>query len=295
MFTDDETSQTNQDVEKSHEDAYYELARRNLEAAKLLYANKFYPQAVFYLEQSVEITAKLVGLLYQLINLEDMKHEIGHMPVKVYSKLFGFLRDQSGQILEAMAAIYSAERQSIVANYANLENDECKAIIDSVDEYIKDPTHEISEQKLEKIIGALAKIENELNMMPENMGAENAKKLKQTCFTLFESFSKSGLSTIPFEYSENVLKQFELLAPEEFGRIFSKSMKLGVFNTQLLCLSIILGPHAISSRYGDEKTQNTPLDVYNLNHYIVKHFDQLAAMTNGILDKIISYFGNSPE
>lgn len=45
-----------------------EISKKDLEAAKCLYENKFYSQAIFYLQQSVEKAAKSFGLLTGMID-----------------------------------------------------------------------------------------------------------------------------------------------------------------------------------------------------------------------------------
>ncbi|MEM2528848.1 MAG: HEPN domain-containing protein [Thermoproteota archaeon] len=45
---------------------YFEIAKKDLRAAKLLYDQGFYPQAIFYLEQAVEKAVKAVILMYNI-------------------------------------------------------------------------------------------------------------------------------------------------------------------------------------------------------------------------------------
>lgn len=63
-------------------------AKLDLEASKLLYSNKIYPQAVFHLQQSVEKTVKSIYILTSDVDEKILINEIGHASIKVYKKIF---------------------------------------------------------------------------------------------------------------------------------------------------------------------------------------------------------------
>lgn len=53
---------------------YLIIAKKDLEAAELLYKNKFYPQALFYLQQSIEKTA--IAVLWHYGIYDDLRQQI---------------------------------------------------------------------------------------------------------------------------------------------------------------------------------------------------------------------------
>jgi HEPN domain-containing protein len=55
-----------------------EISKEDFEASKLLYENCFYPQSLFYFQQSIEKLIKYLGLKCELIKEHDLKRKIGH-------------------------------------------------------------------------------------------------------------------------------------------------------------------------------------------------------------------------
>lgn len=62
------------------------IAQQDLKAARCLDENNFYPQAVFYLEQSVEKGLKSFAIFAGIITEQETRHSISHQTMKIYSK-----------------------------------------------------------------------------------------------------------------------------------------------------------------------------------------------------------------
>lgn len=84
-----------------------EISKRDLEAANCLYQNKFYPQAVFYLQQSVEKAAKSFGLLAKMIDESELKGSIGHNPLKIHKKIMDQQRQKIEEIKKGLKPFQS--------------------------------------------------------------------------------------------------------------------------------------------------------------------------------------------
>ncbi len=56
-----------------------EIAKKDLEAAKCLYEKELYPQAIFYLQQSVEKAAKSFAIMTNMIKEDEVK-AVWHYP-----------------------------------------------------------------------------------------------------------------------------------------------------------------------------------------------------------------------
>jgi hypothetical protein len=69
--------------------AFLEVAKRDPEAARCLSSRKLYPQAVFFLQQSVEKATKSFGLWAKVVTEGEVKDAVGHDAWKVFSKIFG--------------------------------------------------------------------------------------------------------------------------------------------------------------------------------------------------------------
>ena len=61
------------------------IAEKDMKASKLLYNHEFYPQSVFYLQQSSEKSIKVLGLLAGEITENDVR-SIGHKGMKILEK-----------------------------------------------------------------------------------------------------------------------------------------------------------------------------------------------------------------
>jgi len=69
-------------IEKESVHLAYEYAKvsdKDIESASLLYSNRLYPQACYFLQQSVEKTAKSYGLLMGSIKAEELIKDVGHL------------------------------------------------------------------------------------------------------------------------------------------------------------------------------------------------------------------------
>lgn len=74
--------------------SFAKISKADIRASKFLYNNKLYPQAIFYLQQSVEKSVKAVGLMLRLVRAskEDLSREVGH------AAIFGILIRRNDRI-----------------------------------------------------------------------------------------------------------------------------------------------------------------------------------------------------
>jgi len=90
--------------------SFARIGNGDLRASKLLYGRRLYPQAVFYLQQSVEKSVKAVGLLLSLVKPDsgDLVREVGHATV------FGILvrrRERLAQLRKNLGILAASEHQ----------------------------------------------------------------------------------------------------------------------------------------------------------------------------------------
>ncbi len=88
--------------------AFAEIAKKDLQASRVLYLNRLYPQAVFELQQSVEKSVKAVGLLMNLVGptKEGLTHESGH--ATALAVLLG-RRDRLARLMKNLGALAASE------------------------------------------------------------------------------------------------------------------------------------------------------------------------------------------
>jgi len=82
----------------------FEIARNDLEASKCLFERELYPQAVFYLQQSIEKATKSFGLLNDVIKEDELKH-VSHNPLKVYKKSIEKQKKKIERIMDAIEKV----------------------------------------------------------------------------------------------------------------------------------------------------------------------------------------------
>ncbi len=88
--------------------AFAEIAKKDLQASRVLYLNRLYPQAVFELQQSVEKSVKAAGLLMNLLRPpgEGLTHESGRPAV--LTVLLG-RRDRLARLMKNLGALAASE------------------------------------------------------------------------------------------------------------------------------------------------------------------------------------------
>jgi HEPN domain-containing protein len=64
------------------------IAHKDLEASRILFREKLYSQAVFFLQQSVEKAAKAMGLREGLVSKKQLKQKIGHKAWMVFIEYY---------------------------------------------------------------------------------------------------------------------------------------------------------------------------------------------------------------
>ena len=90
----------------------FEIAKKDLEAAKCLFERELYPQAVFYLQQSVEKATKSFGNLSE----DEAKEDIRHKSIKVYKKLLAEERKRLENLEKAIEKFPELQKTKIVGN-----------------------------------------------------------------------------------------------------------------------------------------------------------------------------------
>ena len=70
------------------------IAQQDLKAARCLYDHEFYPQAVFYLEQSAEKGLKSFAIFAGMITEQEARRSISHQTMKIFSKTTTGFKDK---------------------------------------------------------------------------------------------------------------------------------------------------------------------------------------------------------
>lgn len=71
---------------------WYNIAKNNLNSAKILFDNKQYPHSIFFLQQCVECLIK--GIFVEC-DVVISPHELGHNPEKAFQELYEKMNDET--------------------------------------------------------------------------------------------------------------------------------------------------------------------------------------------------------
>ena len=281
----------------------FEIAKKDLGAAEVLYSTGYYPQAVFYLEQAVEKGTKSVAVEVGAVKPSegDLK-SIGHYSYRVYERAWSIFKTwfRGMEFVETMVSIPIAKSST-------------RQYLLSLD---PDKIFESWNSK----VGELRKIAFDENELRQYM------VVLQLLFTLARTFTVSKDVNVGFlgylkKYPENVEKQLEFYLSTKFGGTLLKEsgvskeqaiklirgfvtsltpeeleplrefgeqlVRFGMLFTLLIYLSLLLTPHVNSSRYPEEGygphsyTKNTP---------IVQRFSELIELVSGSFEVLESFF-----
>ena len=288
-------------------EAFFEISQKDLEASKLLFKNKLYPQAVFYLQQSVEKATKSFGILDNIITLKEAKQVIGHDSLKIYKKILdGLLKDMKDfekivhghfqlSKTKIVGKMFFKFNSKTISKYLNsLTNiDELRAYSFSLTKDVGSLVkflNELAELELDNLVKFLNELgELELNRpsLPSIPTEQELKEFKKDMEELLNVFSKLN-SEIVNQVKNRVNK---LLDPDSKGEILGIGkflMDLFYIPFSLFLLSYLLPCfHAVNTRYPDEKGQN-PREIYNEKHPLIQFYDDLVK----IMEKTLSKMGN---
>ena len=275
------------------------MAHQDLNAARHLYSGGFYPQAVFYLEQSAEKGLKSFSIGLGIIDEKEARLDISHKTLKIYEKTTKSYRQRIVTLQENLKKIPSLEaffNQRLdfgdVAKQLDVSLAQLRALSKQGDEAMS-----LSEEDLKKHIKTLnglardskrasAKIhkkaisssdfratERFLTEMVDAALADQPERLNQTKNEVKNKFT--------FETYEKLTKEIlmQSIPPMETFQSFFQ-------------LSIILQPHAVA-RY--PKSDFNPVEFYKPDLPLIKSLLKLADITERVLNQVDVFYQKSAE
>lgn len=272
----------------------YKISKQDLIAAKVLYQAELYPEALFFLQQSVEKGYKSYhlfsemgtsseGMLRKNLSIRD----IGHVPTKITEKLASDLEERFTKIKKDLESLPNSNEIYEVTgvDYSELirQSSELKKKFSSLSS-----RQEISKKmRLHELDNLLGKLSPMLKM--SNRGVRNIKNI------IFDDAMKEEMKQNALKIISPFLKYSPALASEEidkinnlFGKDFVKlepvlkiimrnPIESGCINVIYSNLSIITQSHESSTRYPN--IDNSPLSVYTSRHPLIRRFNALIRLT----------------
>jgi len=266
-----------------------EIAREDLEAARCLYERELFPQAIFYLQQSVEKAAKSFGLMTGIINEDELKGRkgIGHNPLKINEKAVLRLKTRLEKINKAIGKIpeLTGLFKGVDLNGLSEKTDTALKLFGELEENKRELIF-ISKEEIEECIDEINKIESKINEANEilstlSFSEEEFDRSKQHIMEFFDTISRYNPQMV-----EEIRKEVDnIVTPELIEKILDLFLSIFIPMTySLLYLSIITLPHAVPARYPDEDFN--PLEVYTKDLPIVQSFNELCEIIEETLFKM---------
>ncbi len=242
-----------------------DIAKSDLVAAKSLFKKKLYPQAVFYLEQSVEKATKSFGLHLQQAQ-EDVKKFFGLDLNVIGEKELKNIGHNSWEIYFNIAKGFKNNFPGLFKNFPKFDED-----MDKSRSYLKQYGYKIPDEGVEGIISILNNLETEI------------KRIK---------INKNEMEQSKNETGRNLQEGVNTLIEEE-PELIESIISLVICFIRLLFLSMLLCPHTTSSRYPYPKYKHNPLRLYTDKHPIIKRFDNLTQKTDEVLEVMSELFSEN--
>lgn len=276
-------------------EALLQIAKKDLDAARHLYEKELYPQAVFYLQQSVEKAAKSFAIMTNMLKEGEVKTKIGHNPLRIHKRLLNEQLEKLESLNRAFDAIPRFREASLIKGIDTGE----------VREYLGKPQKALgslnqeklafpSKQEISQIITDLKRLElqaEEMKVTPFSISNEEFTTFKQNVSELLDVFheynpqevekAKKELSALSLSLLEELLKKLIPLLADFY-----------YLHLSLFCLSILTFPHAVIARYPNDKLN--PLEIYKRGFPLIELFRECVEIMEKVLTRI-KHFKNFKE
>lgn len=111
------------------------IAISDLKSSDILYKNELYPQAVYFLQQSVEKSCKYIGLTFNIIQVNELYRKVGHEPERIFEEVY------NSEIMKA-----------IMLNLCAYEQMKEQAQATEVIKYVEDGLRMLNDFKIQNIV-----------------------------------------------------------------------------------------------------------------------------------------------
>lgn len=251
----------------------FNTAKEDLEASKILYEKKFYPQAMFFLQQSVEKAAKSLFIEIEVVEQKELKTFIGHNPLKIinlFKRKEKETQQEQQKLIEKIpelkdSFLYKEEDSKIseleLKSPAELENlsREMNASIGKIRENVN-----TLKKMIKQTVIFIQYIKNtEIEKIVENRNLEE-----------FIRINKLTIEKYPIDEKYPKLKNRKDTVIATRHIIHNSSILFYLF-ISLFILSLITFIGATDSRYPNIEKDTTPEDTFNADKPIIKEFKEL--------------------
>ncbi|MFA7381639.1 MAG: hypothetical protein WC150_14370 [Bacteroidia bacterium] len=245
----------------------------HLEASKLLNENKFYPQSIYFLQQSVEMASKSYSLFSNDLKEEELKTKINHKSQTAFKRIY-----------QNSHNAFKEEWENIQKKFPNIDIEKLEFYEyiqttlkagENLDEHFESENKNydnLSESllELENIIQEVTK-EETLSLL-ENIDEVELKKVFEKIRNFITQFTNETIS-------KELIQELEKIPLNVFKGHIRSVYAIVSFNfvasTILLKLSNHLSHLNFSTRYPNTKLKHNPILTFNSNHPLVTSFGRI--------------------
>ena len=289
---------------------FFNIAKQDLIAAKILYRNQLYPEALFFFQQSIEKAYKSYHLLSETgSNLTENSttsltiFKIGHTPTKILERQASDMESRLKEIKRIIDTVPNHQEiyENLGVDYTELiqQFSELRRVSSQISANCNSQRqmrlHELNDLIVD--LSIMMKQSNRLSREIKKISFDNAtreqmkRKYLETFSPIFKHFP---------EHAAKFTKEIDLLFGNDFEKIepifktyIQHRSDAGCINVIYSQLSIITQSHESRTRYPG--IDHSPIREYSRNHPVIQRFNTLvryAEIANKKFDQIISSSGD---
>lgn len=251
-----------------------EIAKSDLGAARCLYEHKFYPQAIFYLQQSVEKSFKSQIYFLGIANEKEARSRISHNTLQVFKKT---TEEQDNRINNTLGALNGhPQLRENLKKYVDLDDlgKLSGNAVKMIDRDLKNETYykSLPKKRLKHYLITLERIREDINEIRKAeqtllLSDEDYKRFKTDLKSLIQDFAEDDLARN--EAMGQIDNQFTIDVFEQVIQTYQKTAIISGVAAAYYYLSKIFQWHA-TARYAD--SAESPLEVYTEEMPLIQEF-----------------------
>ena len=280
-----------------------EIARQDLEAARLLYAAQLYPQTVYFLQQSVEKGWKSFGFQYGIIDEQEAQNPISHTPSEVSHKSCVLLQKIVNSHLSNFRQFKQALGQDLetvnddLTYLGDLETQTIRAIGEL--EKVKNDLYRyksIPQEQFDEIIAQCHDYERGLGIVNDLL---KDREFSDRVYAEIKRGAEKALRKLRRRHPSEwrlLRRGVNRFQKEDLENLIKVTLNGMVIFEPLLYLAIITQPHENLTRYASSKENGySPIRTYTQDSLLVQRFDDLQEICTSSLAHLADLYRVMPE
>jgi hypothetical protein len=262
-----------------------DISEKDLAAARCLFKEKLYPQAIFYLQQAVEKATKAIGLHHKIITENELV-DIGHDAVKVYIRILEELKSKVIKAQDRIKHFPKLKHTTLFRKFEEIPPEKFEEILTNFESFVRYSNRQLTDEELENAFSELNKLEEELSSLKITIDKEDINKFKSLAYEVAKAIGEED----PIAY-KIIEKEFDSLTPQLTKKLIEYAISAAHCYNYLLFLSVRIDYRLASlTRYPYPESGHNPLQVYTKQHPLVKKFEQLTQVTEKALNVLGEVF-----